>query len=90
MVETIKMSSRGQIVIPQHIRDDIHAREGSLFAVMNSQDSIVLKKLQKPSKEELIKNLKQIAKEGEKRAKELGIKESDVNEMIHRSRKRKS
>jgi len=38
------------------------------------------------SKKELIKNLKDIAKEGEKRAKGLGINKSDVNDMIHRSR----
>lgn len=43
MVETIKMSLKGQIVVPQHIRDEINAEERSIFAVVNSEDSIIFK-----------------------------------------------
>ena len=38
-----------------------------MFAVVSGRDSIVLKKVAMPSKEDLICELKEIAKEGKKR-----------------------
>ncbi|MEK6810967.1 MAG: AbrB family transcriptional regulator [Nanoarchaeota archaeon] len=88
-VEMIKMSSKGQIVIPQGIRAEICASEGTMFAVISGRDSIVLKKIVTPSKEELICELKEIAREGAKRAEKLGIRESDVLDLVHKARKNK-
>jgi len=88
-VETIKMSSKGQIVIPQNIRNEIGANEGSVFAVIGNKDSVVLKRIETPSKEDLIKDLEKIAKEGKKRAINLKIKESDVPDLVHKIRKEK-
>jgi len=85
-VEMVKMSSKGQIVIPQDIRTEICASEGTMFAVVSGRDSIVLKKVAMPSKEELICELREIAKEGAKRARKLGIKESDVPDLVHKLR----
>jgi len=87
--ETIKMSSRGQIVIPQDIREEIKASEGTIFSVVSAKDAIILKKISTPSKEDLIKELWVIALEGRKRAERLGIKESDVPELVRRVRKTK-
>ena len=89
MPETIKMSSRGQIVIPQDIREELKASEGTIFSVVSSKDAIILKKISVPSKEDLIKELGVIALEGRKRAEKLGIKESDVPELVQRFRKSK-
>lgn len=83
------MSSKGQIVIPQGIRAEICASEGTMFAVISGRDSIVLKKIVTPSKEELICELKEIAREGAKRAEKLGIRESDVLDLVHKARKNK-
>ncbi len=88
-IETVKMSSKGQIVIPQDIRQKLNAHEGSVFAVVGSRDSVILKKIETPSKEDLIKGLEKIAKEGRKRAEIEGIKESDVSDIVHRIRKEK-
>jgi len=85
-VEMVKMSSKGQIVIPQEIRAELCASEGTIFAVVSGKDSIVLKKVSLPSKEELICELRKIAKEGAKKAERLGIKEKDVPDLIHRRR----
>ena len=87
-VEMIKMSSKGQIVIPQGIRAEICASEGTMFAVVSGRDSIVLKKVATPSKEELICELKEIAKEGRKRLEAKGVKESDILSIVEKSRKR--
>ncbi len=87
-VEMIKMSSRGQIVIPQDIRAEICASEGTMFAVVSGKDSIVLKKVEIPSKEDLICELKEIAKEGKKRLEAKGIKETDISDIVEKSRKK--
>ena len=85
--ETIKMFSRGQIVIPQGIREELKASEGTIFSVVSAKDAIILKKIQTPSKEELLREMGAIASEGRKRAEKLGIKESDVPELVQRARK---
>ena len=87
-IETIKMSSKGQIVIPQDIREEMGVSEGTVFAVVGSSDTIVLKKIQTPSKEDLIKELAVIAKEGKKRLAKKGIKESDIPKIVEESRRR--
>ena len=88
VVEMIKMSSRGQIVIPQDIREEICASEGTIFAVVSGRDSIVLKKVATPSKEELICELKEIAKEGKRRLEAKNIKEEDITNIVHKARKK--
>lgn len=87
-VEMIKMSSKGQIVIPQEIRAEINASEGTIFAAVCGRDSIVLKKVATPSKEDLISELQIIAKEGKKRLELKGIKESDIPNIVEKARKR--
>lgn len=87
-VEIIKMSSKGQVVIPQGIREEICASKGTMFAVVSGRDSIVLKKVAMPSKEELICELRKIAKEGRKRLEAKGIKEADIPGIVERARKR--
>jgi AbrB family looped-hinge helix DNA binding protein len=71
-VETIKMSSKGQIVIPQGIRDALSAIEGTLFAVVHSGEAIVLKKISTPSQEELFGELGSIAKKQSGAKKRVG------------------
>lgn len=87
-VETTKMSSRGQVVIPENIRAVVSASEGTLFAVVGSSDTIVLKKISMPSKETLIKDLEKIAQEGRKRLESKGLRESDILHMVQRARRK--
>ena len=82
-----KMSSRGQIVIPQNIRKSINASEGSIFAVIGEKNSIILKKIPMPSKEDLIKELKKISLNGKKIADKKGIKERDIPKIVERIRR---
>jgi len=89
VIETIRMSSKGQIVIPQDIRNEIKASEGTIFAVVASRDSVILKKITTPSKDEIIKELEKIAMGGRKRAEKLGIREENIPGLLHRMRKEK-
>jgi AbrB family looped-hinge helix DNA binding protein len=83
-VETTKMSSRGQIVIPQSIRDEMETREGTIFAVYGNNDTIILKRIETPSKEKLIQDLTEIARVGKAKLEKQGIKESDIPRIVQR------
>ena len=56
-VEITKMSSKGQVVIPSGIREEMRLKEGDALAVTKSGDTLLLKKIKTPSKEELLKNI---------------------------------
>ena len=46
MIETAKMSERGQIIIPKDIREEVDATTDTIFAVSSlDKDTIVMKKL---------------------------------------------
>lgn len=85
-VEITKMSSKGQVVVPQDIREELGAKEGTVFAVFASADTIILKKVETPSKEELRKRLERITAWGETHAKKIGVGEQDVEALIHHRR----
>lgn len=85
-VELTHMTSKGQVVIPADIRKEVNVREGTVFAVFGTGDTIMLKKVHKPTKEELKKDWTALVEESNKKAKRLGIKEEDVNTIIHRRR----
>ena len=86
-IQTTKMSSKGQIVLPRKVRENVDAGEGTLFTIISHKDVIILKKIKTLSKEQLVKDLEGIAKEGKKRAEKLGIKESDIQNLVHTIRK---
>ncbi len=83
-IEVTSVSSRGQIVIPQKIRDKLHIVEGEKFIVIGEDDTIVLKKLEVPS----FKGFDKLLKKTREFAKKKGLKESDVEESIRELRKR--
>ncbi|MBS3074490.1 AbrB/MazE/SpoVT family DNA-binding domain-containing protein [Candidatus Pacearchaeota archaeon] len=89
VISAIKMSSKGQVVIPRVIRNAINAEEGTLFIVINKGNTIVLEKVKVPTKDEVIRNLEKISLEGQKNAERLGIKESDVPGIIEKYRRSK-
>ncbi len=89
-VETVRMSSKGQIVIPFDVREELNAHSGTVFAVVGNKDTVILKKVETPNKEELLKRLEHIAQEGKKRLSAKGIREEDIPAIVERSRRRKS
>jgi len=87
MVDTVKMSSKGQIVIPLSVREELKAKEGTVFAVVSGQDTVILKKITLPDKKDLIKELTAIARDGKKRLKSKGIKEKDIVGIVAKRRR---
>ncbi len=88
--ETVKMSSKGQIVIPQGIRDRMGLEEGSVLAVAAEGDSLVLKKVQLPSMEEALADIRRLSKQYRKKLEAQGWTEKKVIGAVERFRKRQS
>lgn len=53
-----KLSSKGQLVIPEKIRKNLKIKEGDIFATTTKSDLIVLKKIENPLTQEDLKTLK--------------------------------
>ena len=82
---TTKMSSKGQVVIPEDIRKRLNLRVGSQFVVVGDKDVVIFKSISQPSMEEFDK----LIAKARKQAKEAGLKRSDVHEAIAKARGRK-
>lgn len=87
-VEITRLSSKGQVVLPLRTRKRLNAKEGTLFAVVGTSDSVMLKKVSTPSRDELLDSIKSMAKEATHILKSEGMKEKDVVRTAVRSRGR--
>ncbi len=82
-IETTKMSSKGQIVIPEDIRNRLGLKTGDKFLVMGDKDVVILKTLLNPSFEEF----DDLIKAARKQARTAGLKRSDIANAISQSRR---
>jgi len=82
-IETTKMSSKGQIVIPEEIRNKLGLKTGDKFIVMGDKDVVILKTLSTPS----INDFDSLIKEARKQARLTGLRKSDILNAIKESRK---
>lgn len=81
IIEMGKISSRGQIAIPSEIRNRLGLEEGSKVIFFADDNSIIIKKVNMKSFAELTRPLKEAMKQS-------GMKESDVEGIIQRARRR--
>jgi len=79
-IEMATVSSRGQICIPNDIRECMGLKEGSKVLFMLTDDSLLVKKVNMQTFEEITKPLKEAVKK---------IREEDINDLIHRIRAKK-
>lgn len=82
---TTKMSSKGQIVIPEDIRRRLGLKTGSQFIVVGKNDVVILKSIAQPSMTEF----DQLISDARKQARKAGMKKSDITSAIQRVRKHK-
>ncbi len=82
---TTKMSSKGQIVIPENIRKKLKLKAGSQFVVIGEKDVVILKTITPPSLEEF----DTLVADARKKAKQAGLKKSDIQEAVSKARGRK-
>ncbi len=81
-VATTKMSSKGQVVIPESIRRQLNLKAGSRFVVVGEKDVVILKSISPPSLDEF----DDLIAEARKKGKQAGIKKSDISDSILKAR----
>lgn len=86
-VSTTRLSSKGQVVIPEEVRNNLHFKEGDQFIVIGRGDTVILKTLTPPSFDEFT----DLLNDAQVQAKKAGLKKRDIINAIKkvRSRKRK-
>ena len=83
MVSTTKMSSKGQVVIPEDVRKALGLEVGAKFVVMADGDVVILKRVETPSRQEFLT----LAAKARREARRVGMKPSDVREAVRRVRR---
>ena len=84
-VSTTKMSSKGQVVIPENISKQLNLKEGAQFVVLGEKDVVILKNITPPSMDEF----DELIVKARKSAKKAGLKQSDVEDAILKVRGKK-
>ena len=81
-VSTTKLSSKGQVVIPESIRKKLHLKTGAQFVVVADKDVVILKNISAPSLDEF----DSLIAKARKSAKEVGLKKADIKDAIAKVR----
>lgn len=82
---TTRMSSKGQVVIPEEIRDRLGLRSGTQFVVVGDRDVVILKAISPPS----MKEFDDLIAEASRQARKSGVKKSDIDAAISKVRGRR-
>ena len=81
-IATTKMSSRGQVVIPESIRDRLRLGPGVQFAVFAQDDVVMFKVITPPSADEFAR----LKGDLQRQARQDGLKRSDIPKAISKVR----
>lgn len=86
MIEVVNLSSKGQLVIPKDMREEMGLNQRDKFVLVNDKDTIIMKRLQE---EELKFKMKSLMKEFTREFKKAGITREDLRREIKAVRKAK-
>ena len=84
-VSTTKMSSKGQVVIPEQIRTQLDLEAGSRFVVVGDKDVVILKRITTPA----LTEFDGLIKQARSQANAAGLKKSDIDNAVTQARKKK-
>lgn len=84
-VSTTKMSSKGQVVIPEEVRQRLQLAAGTQFIVLGEDDVVILKMVRPPS----MGDFDRLIKKARKQARTAGLKRSDLSAAVSGVRNRR-
>ena len=82
---TTRMSSKGQVVIPESIRKQLNLKEGTQFVVVGEGDVLILKTISAPSME----SFDSLIQQARQQAKIAGLERADIANAVLKARGRK-
>jgi AbrB family looped-hinge helix DNA binding protein len=81
-IETTRMSSKGQVVIPEAVRNRLGLKTGAQFVVMGDRDVVILKTIAAPARNEFAA----IAAKVRRQARVAGLQVSDIARAVRKVR----
>ena len=81
-IATTKLSSKGQVVIPENIRTKLHLKPGAQFVVLGEKDVVILKNISAPR----IEDFGSLIAKARKSARNAGMKKKDIENAIKKVR----
>jgi len=84
-IATTRLSSKGQVVIPEEVREALGLEAGAQFVVMGDGDVVVLKRIDSPTRHEF----KALAARARRQARGAGMKRADIIKAVHAARRRR-
>lgn len=85
-VMTTKLSSKGQIVLPEAIREMNGWDVGTAFTVMMYKGSVIMQPIVAPSEDELAAEFEEAFAESRRQAKAAGMRPADIKRIISATR----
>ena len=79
---TTRMSSKGQIVIPENIRKQLNLKEGTQFVMVGDKDVVMLKTIPEPAMDDF----DELIRQARAQAKRVRLQRSDVSAAISKAR----
>lgn len=83
-IATTRMSSKGQVVIPESIRKRLNLQEGTQFVVVGEGDVVILKALSTPDHE----SFEILIRQARLQAKDAGLRRVDIAKAVSKARGR--
>lgn len=80
--ELVKMSAKGQLVVPEALREKAGFREGDRFVAMPVKDGVLFRRI------ELREQFEQVSKEMREIFRKKNITPEDIDEAVQWARKR--
>jgi AbrB family looped-hinge helix DNA binding protein len=81
-VATTKMSSKGQVVIPEDIRKRLGLEPGAQFVVIGDDDTVILKMITAPD----MSQFDELISRARKQARRTGLNRSDIASAVDKVR----
>lgn len=81
-IATTRMSSKGQVVIPEEIRKSMKLNPGEQFVVLSEKDVIILKTVAPPS----LTEFDELIQTARIQARKAGLKKSDITKVVKKAR----
>lgn len=81
-VATTKLSSKGQVVIPEEIRQRLGLKEGTSFVVLGDRDVVILKAIAPPTRAEF----DDLVRRTRGAARKAGMKPADIEQAVAKAR----
>ena len=89
-VMTTKMSSKGQVVLPEAVRQMYGWGSGTAFTVLAYKGAVIMQPLKTPTDDEIAAEFEEAFAESRRQAREAGMTPRDITDAISAVRRERS